>query len=305
MEYVKSLLFLESKMLLMILAGILATKVKIITQEGQKCLTDLVIDIIFPCYIIACFLKNTEMNFTGEFLQITLLSIAMQLLTILLSRVLYRRIAKAQRTILQYATIVSNSGFLGFPLVGSVFGATGMLYASIFLIFQRINNFSVGISYFTYSDKKSIVKKVLLHPCILSTIIGVIIMLLHIQIPELLGETINTIGACSTPLSMILIGVVLSDVRIRSLYDKLIGYYSLIRLVAIPGVVFVLCLIFKISPLVSGVAVLLSGMPAGTLSAMLGSKYGADAVFAGRLIVFTTAVSLATIPLWCILTALI
>ena len=52
--------------------------------------------------------------------------------------------------------------------------------------------------------------------------------------------------------------------------------------------------------ILTGTAVLLTGMPAGTLSVMLGAKYGSDAPFASRLVIFTTLLSLVTIPLWCL-----
>ena len=201
---------------------------------------------------------------------------------------------------MQYAIIVSNSGFLGFPLVGSIFGGQGLIYASIFLIFQRINNFSVGISYFTASGKQGFLKRTLTHPCILSTFVGVAIMLLEWHPPLLLEKTLASIGACSTPLSMMLIGMVLAGAKSGKFCDRLIAGYTALRLALIPGGIFLLCKLMRLDTVVTGTAVLLAGMPAGTLSVMLGAKYGSDAPFASRLVIFTTVVSLVTIPLWCL-----
>ena len=175
-----------------------------------------------------------------------------------------------------------------------------MIYASIFLIFQRINNFSVAISYFTSSEKKGVLRRTLTHPCILSTLIGVAIMLLECRPPVLLCDTLSSIGACSTPLSMMLIGMVLADAGRGKYLDGTVACYSVFRLFLIPAGIFGLCKLLNYDSLVTGTSVLLSGMPAGTLSVMLGAKYGKDAAFASRLVIFTTAVSLLTIPLWCL-----
>lgn len=50
----------------------------------------------------------------------------------------------------------------------------------------------------------------------------------------------------------------------------------------------------------TGVVVLLSGMPAGTTTAILASKYDGDYIFASKVIVFSTIVSIITISIWSI-----
>lgn len=300
MNYLQNLIELEGMMFLMIALGILSIRTGILSKKGRDELTDLILYIIFPCYIVDCFIQNIGAFSSGGFVAVAITSLVLQGGTILLSQLLYRKEAPGRRTILQYATIVSNSGFLGFPLVGSIFGAQGLIYASIFLIFQRINNFSVAISYFTSSEKKGVLRRTLSHPCILSTLIGVAIMLLEWHPPVLLENTLSSIGACSTPLSMMLIGMVLADAGRGKYLDGTTACYSVLRLFLIPAGIFALCKLLRYDSLVTGTSVLLAGMPAGTLSVMLGAKYGKDAAFASRLVIFTTAISLLTIPLWCL-----
>lgn len=300
MTYIQNLLELEGMMFIMILLGIITIKKGIITEKGRGELTDFILYLIFPCYILDCFIKNIGAFSAGGFVNVIIASVALQAATIVLSRFLYPKADPKRRTILRYAIIVSNSGFLGFPLVGSIFGNQGLIYASIFLIFQRINNFSVGISYFTADGSKNFLRRTLTHPCIFTTLLGVAIMLLELRPPELVCKVLTSIGGCSTPLSMMLIGMVLAGAPRGKLIDRDIATYSVLRLFLMPGGMFLLCKLLGMDVILTGTAVLLTGMPAGTLSVMLGAKYGSDAPFASRLVIFTTLLSLLTIPLWCL-----
>ena len=84
--------------------------------------------------------------------------------------------------VLQYATVCSNAGFLGNPVAEGLYGSIGLLYASVYLIPQRIVMWSAGISYFTESpSRKEVVKKVLTHPCIVAVEIGIVLMVTQVK----------------------------------------------------------------------------------------------------------------------------
>ena len=149
------LLSLQAMMFLLIGAGVFLKKKNIITGEGRKVLTDLIVDIILPCNIIGAFYTAFDKEMLISGLQILIVSLALQLFCMLISGFCYKRVPKSQRVILQYGTVCSNAGFLGNPVAEGLYGSLGLLYASIYLIPQRIVMWSAGISYFTESpDKK-------------------------------------------------------------------------------------------------------------------------------------------------------
>jgi predicted permease len=189
---------------------------------------------------------------------------------------------------------------MGNPIAEGVYGAEGLMYASIFLVPQRIVMWSAGVSYFTESpDRKTVVKKVLTHPCIVAVYIGLFFMITQISMPAFLENTIRNVGGCTTTVSMILIGTILAEVKAGSIIDKGIMKYTLIRLFFIPFLVYICCRLFPVRPMISGVSVLLTGMPAGSTTAILAAKYDGDYIFATKCVVVTTLLSLVTIPLWC------
>ena len=80
---------------------------------------------------------------------------------------------------------------------------------------------TVGLTYFTEApDKKTLLKKITTHPCILAVVIGLFLMIFQITPPEPLNSTIRTIDNSNTFLAMILVGTILADVRLKDLVSK-------------------------------------------------------------------------------------
>lgn len=295
------LINLQIMMFLLVVIGIVLKKKNIITGEGKNVITDIVINVILPCNVINSFYVEFSKDILINGITILLVSCLLQFVCTFLSSTLFQKINKERRTVLQYATVCSNAGFLGNPVAEGIYGSMGLLYASIYLIPQRIVMWSAGLSYFTESSsKKDLIKKVVTHPCIVAVGIGLIIMVFQIKLPIFLSDTIKSISGCTTSISMILIGSILADVDIKDMSSKLMWAFSLLRLIIIPFIVLVGCKITNIQSLITGVSVVLAGMPAGSTTAILASKYGGDAEFASKCVVLTTILSMLAIPMWCI-----
>ena len=105
----------------------------------------------------------------------------------------------------------------------------------------------------------------------------------------------------NTAMSMLVVGTILADVKPRQLWDKSLLLFSGLRLILIPLVVYIGCLIFRVDALVTGVSVLLAAMPAASTTAILAAKYDGDAVYASKCVVITTVLSLLATPVWSML----
>lgn len=298
----QQLINLQFTMFSMIAAGVILKRIGIIGEEGQKNLTDLVIYLILPCNIIKSFMVEFSAGILVTFAGVLLISIFIQLGCTMLGHILYNKIEVPQKKCLQYATICSNAGFLGNPVAEGVFGIAGLTLASIYLIPQRIVMWSAGISVFTESpDRKTLVKRVITHPCIIACAAGIILMVTQLKLPNFLSASIQALSNCNTALSMMVIGMILADIHIKQMFNRKVFYYTIIRLVFIPLIVYIPCRFLHLEPIVTGVCVLLAAMPAGATTSILASKYNGDAAFATNLVIFSTLVSLLTTPLWSIL----
>lgn len=293
------LLVLQITMLLLILVGALIKRIGIISKEGQKNINDLVIYLVLPCNIVKSFMIDCDSNTFVQFAEVLVISIGIQIVSVILGKILYGKREVGHRMSLQYGVICSNAGFLGNPVAEGVFGAIGLAMASIFLIPMRIMMWSSGIAIFTQSkDWKATLKKVVTHPCIIACFIGLILILTQYRPPAVITNTIGTIGNCNTALSMMVIGMILAEADWKSIVDWEVLRYSILRLVLMPLALYVVCLLIKLPSLVTGVCVLLTAMPAGATTSILASKYGCDEIFATKLVVASTILSMISIPIW-------
>ena len=247
-------------------AGLVLTKLGVITASGRKCLTDLLIDLILPCNILCSF----QIEMSREILLATLwvlgIACGIQAACYLLGKWIFCFAPEAQKKVLQYATMCSNAGFMGNPIIEGLYGAQGLLYGSVYLIPLRFFMWSAGLSCFTKSTPGETVKKLATHPCILAVFLGFALLLTQWQMPAFLDRT---------------------------------AYYCAVRLLLVPLLTLAACRLLGLDALVTGVCVVLSGMPAGSTTAILAEKYGGDAEYASKCIFLSTLLSLATIPLLC------
>lgn len=295
---------MQGMMFLLMALGLLLRKRGLITAEGKQLLTDLVLFVTLPASI----LKSFQMEMTHEIvmgsLAVIIVALLIQLGAYLLGLVVYPGRKDEDKRVLQYATICSNAGILGNTIAEGIFGATGLLYASIYTIPQRTFMWSVGLTYFTTApSRKALFKKVITHPCILAVFAGMILMITQYTLPEPLNITVKTISNGNTFLAMLLVGSILAEIPFRELLDKEAFYYSFVRLILVPLLVYVACRIAHVDSLVTSVCVVLSGMPSAATTAVLASRYHKNEKLGVKLVVLSTLLSIVTVPIWCIFLA--
>lgn len=297
MEGFQNMVSAQLILLIYLGVGMYCRKKGMIDDQTKKKLIDLILKITLPCMIFNSFNKPLTPDILKKTALAFIVAFCIAVLSWLLGKILYRRYPQERKSILQYCTLVNNSGFLGMPMVSAVYGTDGLLYASIFIIPNRIMMWTAGLSLFTVSDFKSKCKNILLNPCIITVFLGIARRMLNIPVPAFIDKSVANIGAITSPLSMMIIGTMLVGISWKALFEPSIFYLTFIRLIFLPLIALVLMRIMRFDPLLTGVSLILTGMPAGSTSALLAAKYGADEDYASRCIITTTIISLITIPL--------
>jgi len=300
MEILTKTLSLQLTLLFLILFGILAKKRGVIKTEGQKTLSDLLIFFVLPCNILSSYLHHAapDAAFFHNCLLLVLISLLILLAAILGAPLLFRRFSPELRSIMTYGLICSNSSFVGLPIAGALYGSLGMVYGSIFQIPIRFVMWTYGLALFTHSPGgRRAWRNILLHPCILAVFAGLLLMLADIPLPAFLENGIGAVGNCTTALSMIVIGSILADAPVRSLFSAPVLYFSFLRLLAFPLFVFVCLLPFSLDHEVVRIILLMTAMPAGSTLSILADKYGMRPAEASQMLFTSTLFSIVTVPL--------
>lgn len=289
---------LNAQMILLfyLAVGMYCVKVGLIDRDSKEQLVDIILRITLPCMIFNSFNNPLTPEVMKQTALILVVAVSISILSFLLGKVIYNKYPQKKKSILQYCTLVNNSGFLGMPMVSAVYGSEGLFAASIFIIPNRIFMWTAGLAMFTTADFRTKCKNILLNPCIVTVFLGIARRITGFPVPEFLDTAIANTDAVTTPLSMMVIGTMLIGVPWKKLLEPSIFRLAFVRLIALPLVALYILNLIDAQPLLAGVSLILTGMPAGSTSALLAAKYGADEDYASRCIVTTTIMSLATIP---------
>ena len=298
----KSLLTMQGMMFLMILIGAGMRKIQIVTTEGRRSMTNLVVNLILPSNILYAFSKADASAFRSM-LVVVAMAFLIQLAWYLLSRVLWRGMDESRRGVMRYAFQFSNCGYLGNPVIEGLYGAPGLVYASVFLLPVRLFMWSVGLECFQKgagSIRKTI-ERALTHPCVVATILGVVWMFFPVGLPDFLYNTISGFNQCLTPMTMLVIGFIMAETDLKKMFCKDLFVITVLRLLLQPLAVLAACRLLNLETLVAEVVTVLVSMPVANTTALLASQHDCDYTFASNVVVFTTLVSMITIPLYSLL----
>lgn len=282
-----------------ILAGVYGVKRKFINDEIEKGLTKILINISLPLLIINSFSVEFDESMKDTLGKAFIYSFIFFIVGGIVSYIFLIPIKdKEKKRVLQFANVFSNCGFIGIPIINSIYGAEGVVYASIFNMFFNIFVWSYGLALYTDKlDKKSL-KKIIFCPGIVAIYIGLPIMIFNIHIPECLAKSIGLIGNMTAPLSMIIIGCILTKINIKEAFkDWKVYYGSFIKLIIIPLTVFAIAKVLKDDSILIKTIIILQAMPAGTMASIMAEDLGKDSRFAAIIIFVNTLLSIITFPL--------
>lgn len=283
-------------------AGWALCRTGILQPKERKVLSALVVNLLLPCNIIAAFNMKMSGELLMQFMTILIISILIQVMCSIVAAHAYNHEQPPVKKVLQYATVCSNSGFLGNAVAECVYGSVGLALGQIYLIPQRIIMWSAGISYFTEgASRKEVILRILKHPCIIAVELGLVRMIFQIPVPQAVDSVLTSFGRCSTPMIMLFLGMILAETGFGNMITKRNLGFSVVRLVLLPVAVLIACYFAHIDPMTAGLSVLLTAMPAGSTTAVLAEQYNGDTEFAANCVVLTTLLSIAVLPLWVIL----
>ena len=301
------LTMLQTQFMLFVFLGIgyILGKRGIITQKGRAEITALVLDIMLPANIISAFLdQKISSDLMHQSLTVLIAIFALQAVSVILGHILYPRskFAEEDRKIFRYSTINTNASFVALPILSSIMGSLGSILTSMAMIPIRISLWTVGIAIFiNEKDTAKKIKAVLLNPCMVAQYIGFIFMLLPVTWPSFIKQTFSIVGSGTTFLSMMIVGIAVSQIELKHLFRPSVMYYCALRLIVIPLLLLAVMKLLNTDETAMAVCVVIAGVPAGSFTAMMAARYHSNETLAGQVVLMSTLFSVITLPLVCLL----
>lgn len=294
-------------MFFIIVAGILCFKVKLIDQDMNKKLADLVLLLVNPLVIFMSY----QRRFEGPLLKGLMISLALAfaahfigILTAVL--ILRGKKHKQELPIERFAVIYSNCGFIGIPLVNGILHSEGVFYLTAYMTVFNLFVWTHGMIIMSgKSDRKSILKAIM-SPAVIATFLGFLFFIFKIMLPDVLNQSLTYLGDMNTPLAMLVAGVTIAQTDFKKIFGKLRIYYiAFFKLLLIPVVMLLLFSLFDIHKTVFLTSVLACACPTAVTVNLFSIRYGKNYLYASELFAVTTILSLLTIPLVMILANLL
>lgn len=272
-----------------LLAAVGFAWVKLGIEYRIRFVTQLAMTLSVPCLIFVS-LMQTEID-PGALTALSLASIVAYggvTLSILLLVVLLR----LNRPTFAAPLIFGNTGNLGLPLALFAYGETGLGYAIIVFAIMAIWSFTFGIWLVAGSGSLG---KALREPMVAGTVLGAVFMWQDWQTPLFLTNTLELIGQMAIPLMLITLGVAVARLQSGGVLRAIL--LSIVKLIICTSIAWATGRFFELDPIAFGVLVLQVATPVAVTSYMLAEKFGADSEEVAGLVVASTLMSVAALPL--------
>lgn len=286
-----------ASLFLIILIGIYATKKNILTDELNKGLRALLLQITLPLLIINSFSFSFNEGMGQKIFLSFIYSVVAFIIAGIISKLTLIKVKGEKNKILHFANVFSNCGFIGFPIINSIYGAEGVIYTSIFNMVFSIVLWTYGVMLFSDSFSKKDIKQVLLNPGVVAVYIGIPMILFNIQLPKAIFDATKIVGDITAPLSMLIVGNILSKVKIKAIFNSWTIYYgAFIKMILIPLGMYLFSILIKDKSTAINTIILLEAMPAAAMTSIFAADFNKDKEYAAIIIFITTLISIITIP---------
>ncbi len=298
----KTLFDVVVTMLLPVMAGFIATKTKILSDDYPKKLSNLVLYVCQPFLLISV-VWGTEYTAekTKAGLLVLLIGFICHGIAAIISFFATAPIKdKGLGRIIEHCSVFGNCGFFGIPVISAVFGEIGVFYTGFFIITFNVVMWSYGTLIIGRANKemKLSLRKIFLNAGTIPCILGLLLYLCRMPVYPPILDSMKTIGAACTPLSMIIVGTLLAKMPIKKLVTDWQMYIAcVLKLTVIPVAVAFLLRTFGFSEYFSIFGALMMALPSASSSAMFAQTYDLHPELAAETVGISTIISVASIPL--------
>lgn len=198
-----------------------------------------------------------------------------------------------------FALMFANVGFIGYPIVASIFGSTAVFYAALLNMPNTFFIFTAGMMLVKGEHSlHQLSMKIFFSPAMMAAFVAAIVVAFGIHIPSIVSRPVMMVGNITVPAALMIIGSSMARLPLRDIMGSPKVYVaSALRLCVVPLTVYFIFRLCGVTPIVNNINTVVIAMPVASFGTMFCMKYGRDASLMTEMTFVTTVASIITIPL--------
>lgn len=288
---------------IIVILGYVLAKLRYMSVDFCRQLSAIVVDVTCPLLILSSVMGDTmpDRRLILPLLGVGVLTyVILTVVAYLVPRALTQK--ASDHGIIGFALMFANVGFIGYPIVASIFGHAAVFYAALLNMANTFFIFTVGVDLIKGHDssgqKHRFDFKVLFSPGLLAAYAAVVIVALKLHVSPLIARPVTMVGNITVPASLLVIGATMASLPLRDMLgNRLVYVVTALRLGAVPIVLYFLFRLMGVNALVNDINTVVIAMPVASFGTMFCMKYGRDVTLMTELTFLSTVASIFTIPL--------
>lgn len=205
-----------------------------------------------------------------------------------------------ERKISEFSVMFTNCGFIGFPIIESLYGKDGLFCGAFYLVGFHLFVWTWGMAILSRGrdDIKLTPRKIIINYGTIPCLIGFILFLIPYPMPDFLVMTSDYLASLATPISVLITGALIATGTARDLLGRASNYMvCFLRLIALPVVVCIGLKLCGLSEFLIVFGTVMAAMPSASVITMFGEMYGINPGYASRIVGVTSILCVVTLPL--------
>lgn len=284
----------------MVILGYTACKLGYMGDKFDKKLSSIVVDITCPLLVLSSVMGD-EMPDRSLILPLVGVGFLTYIILLVFGFWVPRFISKNHddQGMIGFSLMFANVGFIGYPIVTSIFGPKAVFYAALLNVPNTFFIFTAGVMLVKgeYSIRQ-FNPKVLLSPALIGAFIAALLVAFGVHTPEMIARPITMVGNITVPAALMIIGSSMARLPLREIIGSGKVYAtSFLRLVIVPLSVYFLFRLCGVNTLINNINTVVIAMPVASFGTMFCMKYGRNPSLMTEATFITTLFSIITIPL--------
>lgn len=267
---------------------------------NSKSVSDLCIYVFSPAlFFHSVTTSSLELSDLGKIVLFAVVLFILFALFIQLAGMIFKW-SKAYKNTMMLASGFPNTGNYGLPIILFAFGEEGMAIAIIYVVMQSLLMNSAGVFYASNHEKapkKDILLTVIRMPGFIAIMLGLLLKLMNIPVPEAIGNATGLLGQAAVPVLLTLLGITLASIQIKNVM-KFIGAAAVMKLIIFPAIaLFLISFFYPLDSLEAKILLISAATPTAATTTLLAIKFDMNPDMVSSAMFVSTMLSIVTIPL--------